>query len=314
MWPTFRRTATLTLATAVGLVLTASAATATARTDLPAPTRTNPVTGNATADPSGENPPVLVGVRTGRHAAYDRTVFDFTGGTPGYRVEYGKLYEEGRGTLIPLAGSAPLHVRFTGAYAHDPQTGAATMDLRRVINPKLPTLRQIRFGGDFEGYVTAGLGLADRVGFRVFTLTGPPRVVVDVAHQPTQPFRTATVRRDGTAPEIIVDRVRSGRHPGYDRLVFDLSGTGSPTLRARYVSGSTIEILFTATGSATVSPHATFAGPQTIHFGLPELRGVSFTVLGAGLMTARVTTTHRSGFRVMVLSAPTRVALDVAYP
>ncbi|GIH17485.1 AMIN-like domain-containing (lipo)protein [Rugosimonospora africana] len=154
----------------------------TVASDLPAPAGTAPVTGTATADPWGPTPPVLTGVRTGRHANFDRTVFDFTGGTPGFRVEYGDLRQEGTGALVPLAGAAHLHVEFTGAYTRDPRTGAGRFDLHTVANPALPTLRQVRFGGEFEAHIAAGLGLTHRAGFRAFALSNPPRVVVDVAH------------------------------------------------------------------------------------------------------------------------------------
>jgi hypothetical protein len=42
-------------------------------------------------------------------------------------------------------------------------------------------LRQVKGAGDFEGTVSFGLGLASTSGFRVFTLSGPDRLVVDVA-------------------------------------------------------------------------------------------------------------------------------------
>src|SRR5262245_52446451 len=101
------RRSLLAVAACAGLVL-ALPATAQAA-DLPAPTSTSPVAGN----PSGTGRPVLTGIRTGRHDAYDRTVFDFTGGTPGYRVEYGTLVEQGRGNTVPVAGAATLVVTFT---------------------------------------------------------------------------------------------------------------------------------------------------------------------------------------------------------
>jgi AMIN domain len=307
MWITLRRAAVLTSTTAV--VAFMGVAASAAPSDLPAPTRTTAVT----AGPTGPGPAVLVGVRVGRHDSYDRTVFDFTGGTPGYRVEYAPLYTEGRGDLVQLEGAATLAVHFHPAYAHNPDTGAATVDLRQVLTPRFPTLRQVKFGGDFEGYVSAGLGVADRVGFRVFTLANPYRVVVDVAHQPGQPFGTATVSRDGPAAEVLVTGVRAGSHPGYDRLVFDLTGTDLPTFRARYLTGGTIEVLFTGRGSATVSPHASFAGPATVSYGLPALRGVTFQVGGAGTMTATVATAAPHGFRVLPLTGPTRLALDISY-
>jgi hypothetical protein len=181
------RAGALTLAAAVAatLALAAGPAQATTGTDLPAPTGTAPVSGTGTADPSVPGAPKLVNVRTGRHDAYDRTVFDFVGGTPGFQVAYGTLVGGGTGNPIPLAGHAALVITFHPAFAHDITSGATTYDIGTVLNPNLPTLRQVKFGEDFEGYVSAGLGLADRVGFRVLQLHAPDRIAVDVAHLPT---------------------------------------------------------------------------------------------------------------------------------
>jgi hypothetical protein len=179
-----RRTAVLALLTAALALSGGAAANATPAghaapaADLPAPTGTGPVTGAPNAGPA-----VLVGVRVGRHDDYDRTVFDFTGGTPGYRVEYGPVYTEGRGDLVHLEGTATLSLHFNPAYAHDLETGAPTVDPGLVLTPRYPALRQVKLAGDFEGYVSAGIGVSHRVGFRVFTLTGPYRLVVDVAHR-----------------------------------------------------------------------------------------------------------------------------------
>lgn len=46
-----------------------------------------------------------------------------------------------------------------------------------------PALLQVRAAGDFESYLSLGIGLSQRAGFRVFTLTQPYRVVIDVAHR-----------------------------------------------------------------------------------------------------------------------------------
>jgi hypothetical protein len=171
----------LLIALATTAVALTTSAAATASTDLPAPTNMAPLVGSP--DPGGPTFPTLTNVRTGRHDCYDRTVFDFTGGTPGYRVEYGTLVAGGTGNPIPVAGVATLRVTFHQAYAHDIETGAVTYDTTRVLNPALPTVRQIRFGEDFEGVVTAGLGVNVKLGFRVLVLHSPDRVAVDVAHQ-----------------------------------------------------------------------------------------------------------------------------------
>jgi hypothetical protein len=200
-------------------------------------------------------------------------------------------------------------VVFQGAFAHDLDTGVPTYDTSRTLDPRLPTLRQIRFGGDFEGVVSAGLGLADRVGFRVFTLRNPARVVVDVAHQPTQPFGTATVWVGDAAGDTVVHGLRAGRHPGYDRLVFDLA-TDDPSLVfvAYRLDTSTVVVGFSGQNVPAVVD-----GPHTVHFGLPQLKGASWTVHENGTASAFVTTASRKGFRVMVLHQPTRLVVDFRY-
>jgi hypothetical protein len=54
--------------------------------------------------------------------------------------------------------------------------------LPSTITPGCANLRQIKKAGDFEGVVSFGLGLRRKTGFRVFRLTAPARVVIDVAH------------------------------------------------------------------------------------------------------------------------------------
>ena len=260
--------------------------------------------------PSGY--PTLIGVRWGRHPGFDRAVFDFTGGTPGWRVAYGPLYHQAKDERIPLAGRTSLSITFSVARAHD-DAGRSTYDPSRALNPRLPTLRQIRFGGDFQGYVGVGLGLSHQLDYRIFRLANPSRIVVDVAHQPSRPFRTATVQRTGTAAQVIVNGIRAGRHPGYDRVVFDIRGA-RPTLRVGYSrSSSGVDVVFTGLGSATVAPHASYSGPSPLLPRLPALRSVSRTTVGAGSIVFRLTTAHRHGFRVIELGSPTRIAIDVAY-
>lgn len=308
MFRTSRRLAALCLATVTGIALAVPGAAAA---DLPSPTGTAPVTGAATAPPAGPHPPTLVGVRTGRHAGYDRTVFDFTGGTPGYRVEYGALSGIGTGSPIPLAGAADLRVTFDGAYPYDAVTGAATIDLRRTYDPALPTLRQIRFGGAFEGMITAGLGLADRVGFRVVRLTGPPRLAVDVAHQPSQAFGTAAVWAGGDADRVRIAEVRTGTHPGYDRVVLELATAGHPLTSVSYRVPQPSVIHVGLTGLTTGA--ATIAGPNPIAVNLPRVRRIALTAYPNGTASVFVATTRRTGFRVLMLEQPTRIVVDVAH-
>jgi hypothetical protein len=293
-------------ATTLALVGTTATASSSA-SELPAPTNTAPIVGTGTATGLGD--PRLINVRTGRHPAYDRTVFDFAAGTPDYRVAYGTLVSGGTGEAIPLTGPADLVIMFTPAYAHDIDTGATTYPISTVLNPNLPTLKQIKFGEDFEAHVSAGLGLADRVGFRVLQLHNPDRIVVDVAHQPTQPFGSGTVWVGDAAADTRIAGVRSGSHPGYDRLVFDLDSPAVPLVFVAYrLDTSTIVVGFSGQNVPAV-----IGGPATVQFGLPQLRSLSWTNHGNGTASAFVSTASRHGFRVMVLANPTRLVVDIAY-
>ncbi|MER7897808.1 hypothetical protein ABTX62_17290 [Streptomyces sp. NPDC096046] len=130
----------------------------------------------------------VTNVRTGRHTCFDRMVIDVPGGGSGvgYTVQYvDRLYQDGSGRHIPVAGGAVLEVR-VAAPAYDPETGAATYP-GRPARP-LPgvdltgyrTFRDTRFAGSFEGDTQIGLGVRARLPFRVQQLDD--RVVVDVAH------------------------------------------------------------------------------------------------------------------------------------
>jgi hypothetical protein len=139
------------------------------------------------------SPNALVNVRTGRHGCYDRVVFDFQGPATGYNVSYAdQVLSEGKGAPLPVAGGARLAVHLL-APAYDVQTGAATYPHSvgdHVANVTgYRTLRDVVYGGSFEGYTTLGVGTRARLPFRVFTLAGPgtsSRIVVDVAHRWSQ--------------------------------------------------------------------------------------------------------------------------------
>ena len=114
------------------------------------------------------------------HANFDRFVIRAQSGTPRYDVRYvNRIVSDGSGDPVSLQGSRRLRVLVHNARAHT-QGGAPL--LARVKTPLCSNLRQLKLAGDFEGVVTFGLGLRSRTGFRVFRLTAPTRVVIDVAH------------------------------------------------------------------------------------------------------------------------------------
>lgn len=123
---------------------------------------------------------VLQAVRSASHDGYDRTVFEFDGGVPGYHVEYidEPVRQCGSGTVVPLPGDGWLEIRFAYARAH---TDAGTPTVaERSRAPELSVLRALTLTCDFEGTVTWVLGLAAPNRYRVLELSDPARLVVDV--------------------------------------------------------------------------------------------------------------------------------------
>jgi hypothetical protein len=122
----------------------------------------------------------LFGVAAGCHATFDRFVIRARFGTPRYDVRYvRRIVADGSGRPVSLLGTKRIRVVIRNARGH---TQGGTNLLPQVRTPLCPNLRQVKTAGDFEGIVSFGLGLRRRTGFRVFRLTGPTRIVVDIAH------------------------------------------------------------------------------------------------------------------------------------
>ena len=132
-----------------------------------------------------EHPPVgsptLTGLRVGRHASFDRVVFQLDGPIPSYySVRYVPVVRlDGSGAPLRLRGSAFLEV-VVRAPTHDEDYQPVLSPTR--LRPDFPALREVDAPGSFEGQTTAGIGVTHRVGFRVLELTSPTRIVIDLAH------------------------------------------------------------------------------------------------------------------------------------
>lgn len=122
----------------------------------------------------------LFGVAVGCHTTFDRFVVRTRFATPGYSVRYvTQIVADGSGNPVSLLGSKRIRIVIREARGH---TQGGTNLVPRVLTPRCANLRQMKTAGDFEGVVSFGLGLRRKTGFRVFRLTGPARIVVDVAH------------------------------------------------------------------------------------------------------------------------------------
>jgi hypothetical protein len=119
-------------------------------------------------------------VTVGCHTGFDRVVIRSRKGNPSAAVRYVRRVDaDPSGLPVALLGTARLHVELHVARAH---TAGGRSLLPGALTPLCPNLRQVKAAGDFEGYVSFGLGLRHRAGFRIWQATAPNRIVVDVAH------------------------------------------------------------------------------------------------------------------------------------
>jgi hypothetical protein len=118
----------------------------------------------------------ITAVTTGRHddQGYDRIVFTVANGLPAVTAQYvPQVIHDGSGQPVPLLGTAFIQVTMRSTTPGSPQA---------TITPAgFLALKQVKGAGDFEAVTSYGIGQAGRAGFRVFTLTSPNRVVIDVA-------------------------------------------------------------------------------------------------------------------------------------
>jgi hypothetical protein len=134
-----------------------------------------PFTTAAKTSPASGAQAKLSSAAAGCHSGYDRFVVRVgSGGKPGYDVRYvNRIVADPSGNPVSLLGTKRLRVIVRNATAHT---------LASTLTPGCSNLRQVKKVGDFEGVVSYGLGLDRETGFRVFRLTAPTRIVVDVAH------------------------------------------------------------------------------------------------------------------------------------
>jgi hypothetical protein len=225
---------------------------------------------------SAPTTPVLVAVRAAHRDGVDRVVFEFRGGLPAKReVGYvDRLFADGSGRRVRVAGQALLRVRFERAQAHT-DDGSPTAAPRRVAYP-LPNVMTAVRAGDFEAVTTYGLGLAKRTPVRVTTLQAPPRVVVEVGAgfatvqrkvwfldrdrfvEDQEPFFVA-VRRPvvpGAPATGLMDRLFAGPLAGERSRGLRLLRSGATGYDDLTVAGGTADLRLTGrcrSGGATVS-------------------------------------------------------------
>jgi len=129
---------------------------------------------------------------------------------------------------------------------------------------------------------------------------------------------------------VTVSDIRVGRQDGFDRVVFEVGGTGTPGWDVRYVdaassqgSGEDVDVAGDAVLQVTLSgvgyPYDTgveeyaASGPLSAA-GTESVTEVVYDATFEGTSVAFVGATGQAPFRVYLLEGPTRVVLEVADP
>lgn len=116
-------------------------------------------------------------VRVGTHTGYDRITIQFSNGEPAsaeISMQGNSTFTQGAsGQQVQLQGSKGLLVIIKGADEHTKYSGSTDFH----VGPGILEARQME---DFEGTVQWGLGLSKSSCYRMFFLTGPDRLVIDV--------------------------------------------------------------------------------------------------------------------------------------
>ncbi|WP_298445954.1 hypothetical protein [Gordonia sp. (in: high G+C Gram-positive bacteria)] len=131
---------------------------------------------------SGDARLSVTDVRVGRHDGFDRVVFELGGrGTPGWRASFtDDPRRPGSGDPVEVPGKTVIALTILGL-GYPADTGVPAY---AGPNPVTGTggITRVTLTGVFEGQADAFIGVAaDRPGVRITTLSGPTRLVVDIA-------------------------------------------------------------------------------------------------------------------------------------
>lgn len=141
------------------------------------------------------SPSALYLTRVGRHACYDRVVFDINGPQAvGLAARYVPVVlVDPTGTPVPVAGRAVLQVTVRApilgvdSQGHQPWRKAPTVGQSLVSASDISgwrSLRAVTFAGSFEGQTNVAVGVREKLPFRVLMTSerGYRHVVLDIAH------------------------------------------------------------------------------------------------------------------------------------
>jgi hypothetical protein len=127
---------------------------------------------------------------------------------------------------------------------------------------------------------------------------------------------------------VTVNDIRLGGHDGFDRVVLQVGGTGTPGWDVRYVDEATsqgsgheldiagdavLQVSLTGAGYPYETHVDEYAAPPLTAPGTSAVTEVVFDATFEGTSLAFVGTVAKNPFRVYALENPTRVVLEVAH-
>ena len=124
-------------------------------------------------------------LRFGRHDGYDRLVLDLDGsGEPAWRMEYvDEPRGQGSGEIVDLEGGAYLVMSLQNTMLPGEEAGQPEyLGPAAILPPAGGVIREVQWGGIFEGTLEIFIGVAEEVPFRAFLLEDPDRIVMDIQH------------------------------------------------------------------------------------------------------------------------------------
>jgi hypothetical protein len=291
----------------------------------------------------------LTNIRAASHAGdgYDRIVFEFSGGIPSWdltRQESATFVRDASGQQVTLQGNAGLKLVFPGA---DLGSGVPA-----DLTPGLKGVREIANIGNFERQLSYGIGLASSQCVRVLELSGPSRLVIDVATSggpsaTAAPTPLPTVPPSGTdlgafscldhsggansGSAMQLTAVRVAHQPGYDRIVFEFAPQAGATAHipaytvSRQASAKFVKdpsgMPVTMRGSAGLrivfhgaSGATSYSGSRDFTPNLPVIQEVEQLGDFEAVLSWGAGLSQGSCIRTLELSNPTRLVIDVQTP
>lgn len=124
----------------------------------------------------------LTNIRTGKHDGYERVVLDLNG-LPSNSMsrEATEVSNCASGNPVPMAGNEIVETMFFGAASYDENFDPTYTGPRNFVPQGLTNVKGIAFTCDFEA--TMGIAVSydnPNSWHKVFTLTNPDRVVIDI--------------------------------------------------------------------------------------------------------------------------------------